>query len=143
MEDTHMSKYDPLGSYLKAKGTEFVPMTFADIERVIGTSLPESKCYPAWWSNNETNNVMTKVWRAAGYRTERVDIQGKKLVFRRIAPPASADGDNSAAGQPAIPSENGDSHEPKQHPLFNWLKDNITIAPGTDLTEPAYPNWGE
>ena len=53
-----MGKYDPLGAFLKANGTEHVPMTFAEIEKVIGEPLPNSKTYPAWWSNNPSNNVM-------------------------------------------------------------------------------------
>ncbi|WP_433960329.1 DUF7662 domain-containing protein, partial [Bradyrhizobium guangdongense] len=69
-----MGKYDRLGEFLRSQKTREVPMTFAEIERVIGGKLPpNSPQYPAWWSNNPTNNVMTKVWLAAGFRTEQVD----------------------------------------------------------------------
>jgi hypothetical protein len=29
---------------------------------------------------------MTKVWLEAGFKTEQVDIEGRKLVFRRVTP---------------------------------------------------------
>src|SRR5882757_1221584 len=80
-----MSKYDRLGDYLRTQRTKLVPMTFAEIERVIGAKLPpNSPQYPAWWSNNPSNNVMTKVWLSAGFRTEQVDVKSRKIVFRRV-----------------------------------------------------------
>ncbi|MDE3116214.1 MAG: hypothetical protein KGL26_11485, partial [Pseudomonadota bacterium] len=80
-----MSKYEPLGTYLREQGTELVRMTFAQIERIVGTKLPKSRQHPAWWSNSTSNNVMTQVWLDAGYRTEQVDVAHERLVFRRIA----------------------------------------------------------
>ncbi|MEA2936481.1 MAG: hypothetical protein QOD74_3127, partial [Variibacter sp.] len=60
-------------------------MTFAEIERITGSKLPpKAQHQRAWWSNNPSNNVMTKVWLEAGYETERVDMAGRKLVFRRV-----------------------------------------------------------
>ena len=35
-----MSKYDLLGQYLKTQHVAEVPMTFAEIERVVGTGRP-------------------------------------------------------------------------------------------------------
>lgn len=31
----------------------------------------------------------------------------------------------------------------RRHPLFGCLKGTITIAPGVDLTEPAFPEWAD
>ena len=70
-----MSKYDPLADHLRGSGQESVPMTFADIEQVIGAKLPQSAfTHRAWWSNNPTNNVMTRAWLEAGYTTAEVDM---------------------------------------------------------------------
>jgi hypothetical protein len=111
-------------------------MTFAEIEKVLGFKLPESQKYPAWWSNNPTNNVMTNEWLAAGFKTEQVDIEGRKLVFRRTRPIArDGAGTSSTSGEEA--------KEPRRHPLFGRLKGTITIMPGTDLTEPADANWAD
>src|SRR5687767_5502233 len=81
-----MSKYAALRDYLETRASETVPMTFAEIEKVLGFKLPRSQKYPAWWSNNPNNNVMTNEWLAAGYKTEQVDIEGRKLLFRRTRP---------------------------------------------------------
>src|SRR6266480_777464 len=80
-----MGKYSRLGEFLRTQRSREVPMTFSEIERVIGGKLPPSSPqYPAWWSNNPSNNVMTKEWLNAGFRTEQVDVKSRKVVFRRI-----------------------------------------------------------
>lgn len=127
-----MSKYLPLGDFLRKQKMTLVPMTFAEIERIIGSKLPKSQRYPAWWSNNPWNNVMTQVWLDAGFETEQVDVQRGKLVFRRVCEGGPA-GDGSAP-----PSENG----AEQHPLIGSLKGTVQVGPGVDLTEPADPEWG-
>ena len=81
-----MLKYQPLTDHLRRSGEAAVPMTFEDIERVIGTKLPRSAEERPWWSNNATNNMMTKAWRAAGYESTRVDMKSRTLVFRRVTP---------------------------------------------------------
>lgn len=104
-------------------------MTFAEIERVIGAKLPpNSPQYPAWWSNNPTNNVMTKVWLAAGFRTEQVDTKARKLVFRRV---------ESGSAEASRVKKSG------RHPLFGALKGQVRVPLGVDLTEPADPDWGK
>ena len=130
-----MSKYEPLRRYLEARATESVPMSFAEIEKVVGFKLPESQKYPAWWSNNPTNNVMTNEWLAAGYKTEQVDIEGRRLVFRRTRS-AQADVSNSQFAEEV-------SKQPQRHRLIGWMKGTITIMPDTDLTEPADPGWAD
>src|SRR2546429_9755763 len=111
-----MSKYSRLAGYLRAQSGDEVPMTFAQIERVIGTKLPKSHKYRAWWSNNAFNSVMTKTWLEAGYRTERVDMAGRKLVFRRVTPSPQPSGFSDAAdiGTPPAGSAGTTS---SRHPL--------------------------
>ena len=132
-----MGKYAPIRAFLENRKSETVPMTFAEIEKVLGFKLPNSKNYPAWWSNNATNNVMTNEWLAAGYKTEQVDIDGKKLVFRRTKSAASAHGGFAGARTSA------ELKQPRRHPAFGWMKGTVTIAPGTDLTAPADPDWAD
>ena len=126
-----MGKYDRLGEFLKSQRTREVPMSFADIERVIGSKLPpNSPQYPAWWSNNPTNNVMTKVWLAAGFRTEQVDTKARKVVFRRVEqkPPEAN-----------LPR----TRKSGRHPIFGALKGLVHVPADVDLTEPADPDWGK
>jgi hypothetical protein len=129
-----MGKYEPLTRFLKIQQTREIRMSFEQIERVIGAKLPASaRHHRAWWSNNPNNSVMTKAWLDAGFRSEQVDMGGRKLVFRRAAPEQSrevgADGDTSA--------------QDKRHPVIGWMKGTFAIAPGVDLTKPAMPEWGE
>lgn len=135
-----MGKYSGLGDYLRAQTRHEVPMTFAEIERVIGAKLPRSHKYRAWWSNNAFNSVMTKTWLEAGYRTEQVDMARRKLVFRRVEPVSQPSG--FAEGEPSghLPPKIDRS---SRHPLFGCLRGLMRISPGTDLTEPADPEWGK
>jgi hypothetical protein len=110
-------------------------MTFIEIERLIGAKLPNSQRYPAWWSNNPFNNVMTQVWLDAGFKTEEVDVKARKVVFRRI------DQVQPAADQASSSSD--DECASKPHPLVGWMKGTVRIAPGVNLAEPADPEWGE
>ncbi len=136
MKGSQMGKYEPLGNFLRKQRTSMVPMTFGDIERVTGAALPpKAQFHRAWWSNNPSNNVMTKVWLDAGFQTEQVDMAARKLVFRRVSE-ATPSGPEAPATSPA-PGLG------KRHPLFGALKGFVRIMPGTDLTKPADPNWGE
>jgi hypothetical protein len=126
-----MGKYTRLGDFLRTQRSKEVPMTFAEIERVIGGKLPpNSPQYPAWWSNNASNNVMTKVWLSAGFRTAQVDVKSRKVVFRRVE-------EKPAQTPSPLPARKGE-----RHPLFGALKGLVRITPGVDLTEPADPDWG-
>ena len=124
-----MSKYQSLGQFLRKQSAEQVPMTFQEIEKVTGSKLPSSKQYPAWWSNNTMNNVMTKVWLEAGYRTEQVDIAGEKLVFRRATPGMQENSRMFVSGpKKGITAK---------HPIVGALKGTFIIEPGWDLATSA------
>jgi hypothetical protein len=125
-----VSKYDALGDYLKHQRGDAVPLTFAQIEKIIGSKLPASASYRAWWSNNDFNSVMTTVWLEAGFKSEQVDMQKRKIVFRRVRKP------NEVAG--AAPS--GDK---PFHPAYGYMQGLVRIMPGTDLTQPADPEWAD
>jgi hypothetical protein len=122
-----MSKYEPLGEYLKNQGKELVPMTFAEIEKVTRTKLPASARYRAWWSNNDFNSVLTKVWLDAGFKSEQVDMERRKLVFRRVRAAKAA----------------GEREEKPFHPAWGAMQGMIRIMPGVDLTQPADPELAD
>ena len=123
-----MSKYAPLAAYLGQVSGSEAPMTFAEIERVIGHALPSSKKYPAWWSNNPSNNVMTKAWLSAGFQTERVDVARQRLVFRRTADVERAS--SAFAGSGGLLQR-----------IQARLAGTVTVAPGVDLTAPVSDIW--
>jgi hypothetical protein len=82
-----MNKYKPLTAHLNSLSplNAHYPITFVEIEQILGRSLPNSAYrHRAWWSNNASNSVMTTAWLEAGWESSAVDMEGKKLVFRRI-----------------------------------------------------------
>lgn len=125
-----MSKYAPLTDFLAHASGGEVPMTFAEIEKVTGHPLPASKQYPAWWSNNPSNNVMTKAWLKAGFQTERVDTGRERLVFRRVRKPEEGVG--------PLPVRQGGLVARIQARLGG----TVTIPVGCDLSEPSGETWG-
>jgi hypothetical protein len=127
-----MSKYSALGEYLKRQRRDVVAMTFSEIERIIRIKLPASAHkHRPWWSNNPDNSVMTKVWIEAGFKSEQVDLEGRRLVFRRVhGPKREGAGAQSAAGNTV-------------HPAYGAMQGLIRIMPGTDLTQPADPEWAD
>jgi hypothetical protein len=79
-----LMKYSPLTEHLKRVDALWYPMTFSQIEGIIGGRLPESaRRHRAWWSNNPDNSSMTTAWLAAGWYSSDVDMGSGKLVFRR------------------------------------------------------------
>lgn len=134
-----MSKYSTLTDHLAAQASDRVPMTFDQIERLLGFPLPPSAHrHRAWWSNNTENNVMTRAWREAGFLTEQVDLGGGRLVFRRESAGAPAPGMAEAAAAFVGPQV-----ERIDHPAFGCMAGTVTFVDGVDLTEPADPGWAD
>jgi len=131
-----MGKYDRLGAYLQQQDEALIPMTFAEIERIVGAPLPKSQKHQAWWSNSTSNNVMTQIWLDAGYRTEQVDTANRRLVFRRVRP---SDGPMTPqTGMQESPQMFRHAFPPAgRHPIFGALKGSFTIQPGWHLEGPA------
>jgi plasmid stability protein len=83
-----MPKYEPLTRYLEMQPGQEHSLTFAQVEAIIVGRLPPSAYkHRAWWSNNPQGHVMAQAWVNAGWETSEVDMQGRKLVFRRIRNP--------------------------------------------------------
>lgn len=114
-----MGKYEPLGEFLRGQRLDRLPMTFAEIERIVRVKLPPSKRNRAWWSNNPNNNVMTREWLEAGYETEAVDTKTGKLVFRRVRK----------------------SQATEHHAIFGCMKDLFTLAKDYDPSAPTGDDW--
>lgn len=99
-----MSKYDPLKAFLRSRPGSETPMSFPEVEEVLGFELPASaRQYPAWWSNNVGTHVGARAWREAGWKTSRVDIGGERVTFvREDASPFTRDAVAPALHEEAI-----------------------------------------
>lgn len=144
-----MSKYDPLRSHLEKVGARaVVPMTFAEIERLLGFPLPRSsRVRRAFWSNDPSVSVMTHAWLTAGFEAAEVDLASEKLVFRRASRPPTPVAQESANIEeiPRAGIAAGDREPVRiRHPLFGALKGRITVEPGYDLTKSLFEDdWLE
>ena len=124
-----MSKYEPLTQILQNQPGSAVRLSFAQIEQIVGFKLPvAAQQERAWWSNARSDTE-DKAWLAAGFRSEEVDLTAGELTFRR-----------EGEVEPSEPVEYVTSC---RHPLYGSMKGTVTIAPGTDLTEPADPDLAD
>ena len=126
-----MSKYAPLTQFLKSKPDTRLPLTFAELERLLGFPLPPSaRKHRAWWANNPASHVNAAAWHQAGFQSEQVDLEAEKLVFVKL---------NALlpTGAPADPSHRNGG----RHPLIGCMAGTFTLMPGIDLTEPTEPDW--
>jgi hypothetical protein len=118
-----MSKYEALPQFLARADRAAQRMSFSEIERVLGFKLPASAYqHEAWWSNNATGHSHAQAWLESGWRTEAVDLAGRKVTFCRSTPP------------PSVPAS-------QKHDPWGCMAGTVTILPGTDLTAPSDEKW--
>jgi YD repeat-containing protein len=133
-------KYQPLRLYLRRHTQDRVPMTFQQVESVIGGQLPASaRRHRPWWANDATGHAHAQAWLEAGYRTEQVDMEGEKLVFAR-APESMEEKMGMAESSAPYKTQDVDV----QHPMIGALKGLLWVDPTLDLTKPALDpdEWG-
>ena len=78
-----MSKYAPLVDYLNEQRNDSVTVSFDDIARIIGDTLPASaRLHPAWWGNDtEVRHVNADEWLSAGWKVESVSLDEERVTF--------------------------------------------------------------
>jgi hypothetical protein len=82
-----MGKYEPLTDHLRNRGSEEWAPSFAEIEEILGFSLPASaRKYREWWGNQSgAGHSQASGWQDAGWRVWKVDLDGERVVFQRPA----------------------------------------------------------
>lgn len=78
-----MSKYAPLGHYLRLKGTDRVTLSFDDVADIIGDALPPSAFEHAEWWANSPSHVEALAWLDAGWKTQSVSPLERCVTFVR------------------------------------------------------------
>jgi hypothetical protein len=139
-----MSKYAPLADFLVSRKKDVVRLSFKDVEKALGFKLPNSAyTQRAWWSNNVNNNVMTRVWKRAGFRTRDVDMTQEEVVFERLKRPFTVETIESLIQEDKERSAKRRLRtNATGHPIRGALKGILRLVGGTDLTKPADPEWG-
>jgi hypothetical protein len=122
-----MGIYEPITRYLSRAPGNNVRLTFGQVEKIISRSLPRSAYrHREWWSNNPTGHSHARSWTTAGWRTEKVDLERRTLVFsREPLPPGSTPSD--------APKSVADP--------FGAMRGSVTFFPGVDLTAPTGEEW--
>jgi hypothetical protein len=115
-----MSVYEPITSYLARASGNTAKVTFSQLEKIIGRPLPKSAYrHREWWSNNPSGHSHARSWTSAGWRTERVDLERRVLVFAKQAAELVA----------SVPDP------------FGAMRGSVTFVPGVDLTAPTGEEW--
>jgi len=115
-----MTKYAPLTEFLQQQPVNRLPVTFAELESLLGFALPPSaRKHRAWWANNPASHVNAAAWHEAGFQSQEVDMEGEKLMFVKL-------------------NSNDQAPRKRDHPLFGCMKGMIWIDPTLDLTAPIY-----
>jgi hypothetical protein len=82
-----LPKYDPLGRHLQSQKHREVLMTFGEIEKIIGATLPVSaKTYPEWWANEanpRTTHLQARAWLDAGFKAT-VNLSREVVTFGKV-----------------------------------------------------------
>jgi len=84
--DRGTSKYDPLKKYLAERTEPVIRLSFGEVERILGFSLPDSaRDHRAWWANERSGggHVNASAWMEAGRRTTNVDLNAEAVDFVR------------------------------------------------------------
>ena len=81
-------KYLSLYDYLANRYANTVVLTFAEIEDLLGFTLPEpARTQQDWWTDADSNTVLTapsQSWTLAS-RTARANLMAQTVVFERAS----------------------------------------------------------
>jgi CBS domain-containing protein len=79
------SRYAPLALYLEGVQQDQVQLTFQEIERILGDSLPPSaRQWRSWWANDTTSHPHAQEWLTVGWRVARIAMTEERVTFARI-----------------------------------------------------------
>jgi len=81
-----MTKYDALTRYLKfrASFTDFVKLSFAQIDGIMGDNLPMSAYRDEKWWKNLPSSSHVKAWLDAGWKMYEVNLKKGYVVFQKV-----------------------------------------------------------
>jgi DNA-binding transcriptional regulator YiaG len=80
------SKYYPLFQYLQQCDREETTLLFAEIETLLGCSLPNSAFSKKnWWSNRDSAGALQAgAWISASYQIKSIDLVQQSVTFHKF-----------------------------------------------------------
>ena len=76
-------KYRHLAELIENSGEKTISLTFSQIEKAIGFSLPESaRQYREFWANTTTHSIALS-WLGVGYKKVDVNLENETVSFER------------------------------------------------------------
>ena len=82
-EEPSGKKFSEIEKYLESCGKSKIPLTFAEVENIIGTELCRSAyTYPVYWKPSKTHTMANTIV-AAGYEVISVDLTSKKIDLEK------------------------------------------------------------
>jgi hypothetical protein len=77
-------RYIRLAAWFASRPPEVdrVELTLADIEELIGETLPPVARFPSWWRNDD-RRTHSRAWLTAGWEVSDMRSSSSTVVFRR------------------------------------------------------------
>lgn len=77
-------KYIRLAAFLAGQpgSVERLELTVAEIEDLVGDTLPSSARFPSWWRNDE-RRMHSRAWLTAGWEVDEPSSGPRGIVFTR------------------------------------------------------------
>lgn len=77
------NKYRYLTAYLRDSGLSPTRLSFGEIEKILGFTLPPSAYqYREFWANTKSHSIALS-WMCEGYRTTEVSLDDQYVVFEK------------------------------------------------------------
>lgn len=79
-------KYTGIARHLIRNESDSTTLSFADVERLIGASLPDSaRRHRAWWGNDRKSHSQASGWLGVGWQVKSAHLPEERVVFQRMA----------------------------------------------------------
>jgi hypothetical protein len=76
-------KYSPLSRWLAEQELEEIRLSFEEIEKILGASLPASVSHERHW-RSYSGSAVTRAIQDAGWRATEVDVAQRRVVLTRL-----------------------------------------------------------
>jgi hypothetical protein len=119
-----MGKYEPLQRYLATRSGDREPMTFGQIEQLVGPLPDSAHSHRAWWGNDGYKS-QSIAWQAAAWHVASVDQAQGRVVFARGlrgGTPNRAPKTLTAAGSYIDPRVMAKIQAKEENGQFDWSK---------------------